>query len=311
MGYSLSTSWFSNRRLPAAQWPDAAADLGFDALELGYFVPEERVGALLERAGELGLTVSSVHAFSPVPLAQPAAGPEIFSLADAAEEERRAAVFYLLKSLDLAVRAGAKAVVLHGGRVRMRHGWLRRPYDSQLIDLFRQGVEKPGSPYYNELIDTERTLRRKAAAKTDAAFRRSLDEALPHFDAAGVRLCLENLPGLEAYPDPDEFLALARDYRTPSLAYWHDTGHGELKARYGDVPPGAVFPRLLPFLGGVHIHDVAEPDRDHHAPGAGGVDFEALRFLRDAGVPLVFEPAPGVPAAELKAGLELIKQIWR
>lgn len=306
MGYALSTSWFARRRLAPEAMVDAAAELGFDALELGYFIEEGAVEALLKRLTARGMSVSSVHAFAPVPIGQPASGPEIFSLADSDEETRKTAVFYLGRSLALAERAGAKAVVLHGGRVRMRKGLLRRPYDSQLPEALRRGDVRG----YEDLLASEFEMRRKGAARVDLAFRRSLAEILPRFDRAKVKLCLENLPGIEAYPDPDEFLALVRDYRTPSLAYWHDIGHGEVKARYGELLPEAVFPRLLPFLGGIHIHDVAAPDRDHQAPGTGGVDFAALRFLHEAAVPQVFEPSPNISPQALKAGLEFIKGMW-
>lgn len=310
MAYSLSTTWLARRHSNGAALVDEVAALGFDALELGYFIREEMVPAILQRVDELRMHVSSIHAFAPVAIGTPMMGPELFSLAEQDEEARRASIFYLKKTLDLARESGAAAVVLHGGRVQMKKGLFRRPYDSQLIDLYRRAPEAVGSEAYQGVLAEERLLRARAAGKTDAAMRRSLDEVLPLFEAANVRLCLENLPGLEAYPDVDEFLALKRDYPTEALGYWHDIGHGELKHRYGDVSIGEALDRQLPFLGGIHIHDVTDPDQDHQAPGSGGVDFEFLRMLHEADVPQVFEPSSRVSAEALRAGLAYIRKVW-
>jgi sugar phosphate isomerase/epimerase len=65
-------------------------------------------------------------------------------------------------------------------------------------------------------------------------------------------------------------------------------------------------PRLLGF----HVHDVAFPGRDHSAPGAGMIDFAALKPMVKPEHIKVFELSPNLPADEVVKGVAHIHQVW-
>ena len=279
--------------------------LGFDAVELGYFTRDVELDAWEAALPQEGLTVSSLHAFCPIPLSMPQLGPEVFSLATPDAAERHAAIQAMLRTLEAAARFGAKAVVTHGGRVELREPgrfFGSRPYRSRLS----QALRERGQPDW-ELVERERAYRDAAAPQWVDALSFSLDVLLPRFEEAGIALAFENLPGLEAFPDPVECAFLHERFPTDALAAWYDIGHGERKARTGDWPVAETLALVGPFTVGVHIHDVRDVEEDHCAPGEGSVDFQALvPLLQQESLIRVFEPAPMVEPAALREGRERI-----
>lgn len=302
MKFSLSTSYFAGRRYTPEQIADQTAALGFAAVELGYFTRDVELDAWASALLATGLTVSSVHAFCPMPLSMPQLGPEVFSLASPDADERQAAIQAMLRTLDAAARFEARAVVTHGGRVDLREPgrfFGSRPYRSQLS----RALELLGAPDM-ALVERERAYREASAPQWVDALSFSLDALLPRFEDAGIALAFENLPGLEAFPDPAECAFLRERFPTPALAAWYDIGHGERKARTGDWPVAETLQLTLEFTVGTHIHDVRGVEEDHCAPGEGDVDFQALLpLLQKPELIRVFEPSPQVEPAALREGL--------
>ena len=302
MLFSLSTSYFAGRGMSPEALAAAVRALGFGAVELGYYTRDAELPAWGRALAAEGLTVSSLHAFCPMPLAMPQLGPEAFSLAAPEREEREAAMRAMVRSLACAEQFGASAIVCHGGRVALREpGFLfgSRPYRSRLSEAFRAlGHPDPA------LVAHERALRAERAGRWMDALSFALDALLPRFEAAGVTLAFENLPGVEAFPDPAECAFLRRRFPTPALGAWYDIGHGERKQRVGDWPVAETLALTQPFTVGVHIHDVRGAEEDHRAPGEGSVDFAALLpLLSQPNLLRVFEPAPNVSPEALRAGL--------
>ena len=279
--------------------------LGFQQVELGYFTRAEELPAWEVALAREGLSVSSVHAF----LAVASPGPERYSLAAVERPVHEAAVGAFLRALEVARAFGATAIVVHGGRVQLREPRLlfgSRPYRSQLEQAF---LRRGGVPDM-ELAAQERALRAEAAPAHLAALAEVMAYALPQVEAAGLTVAFENLPGLEAFPDPAEMAWLRHRFPTPALGAWYDIGHGERKARVGDWP----VPETLDFTGaftvGVHIHDVRGLLEDHRAPGEGTVDFRALQpLLCKPGLIRVFEPSPEVTPERLRQGLRFISAL--
>lgn len=309
MTFSLSTSYFAGHHLPPEAMAAEARALGFSAVELGYFTRETQLAAWERALAAEGLTVSSVHAFCPMAVGMPQLGPEIFALASLDKEERSAACRATERTLRCAEAFGAQAIVMHGGRVALRESGLlfgSKPYRSRLEHAFRANGGRPDP----ELAAYERTLREEAAPRYLDALSFALDALLPAFEAARIPLCFENLPGLEAFPDPAELAFLRSRFPSPCLGAWYDIGHGERKARVGDWPIGETLRLTADFTFGVHIHDVCGLLEDHHAPGEGAVDFAALRpLLAKPGLVRVFEPAPAIAPEALRAGRELIAEL--
>ena len=310
MEFALSTSYFAGKGLSPAAMAAETRRLGFAQVELGYFVRETELDAWEAALAAEGLSASSLHAFCPVPVEMPQLGPEAFSLAATDPEEREAAVRAMFRSLDCAMRFGAAVVVNHGGRVELRErkGFFggSRPYRSRLSAALRA----TGRPDW-ALADYERGLRSAAAPANLDAVSFALERLLPAFEEAGVVLAFENLPGLEAFPDPAECAFLRQRFPSPALGAWYDVGHGERKQRTGDWPVEETLALTLDFTAGTHIHDVRGLEEDHRAPGEGDVDFAALMpLLGKEGLVRVFEPSPEVEAAVLQRGLRRVDALF-
>lgn len=299
---SLSTCWFAARNVGGDAMVDEALEMGFGALELGYALRKEAADAILARSAKGDIAVSSIHAFTPAPDDKPG-HPELFSIAEADEAARANAVAKVLENLEFARRASAPAVVLHAGRIKpsgRRWLWVH----ARIIGDATTGF------FYRWNYGRMLKAREKGIGAAMDSLRRSLDELLPRFGEAGVRLALENLPSFDAIPSPEEADALARDYGgSKAFALWYDMGHGQVMENAGFGSGIGYAKRNLPFLAGAHIHDVVGPAGDHQAPGRGGIDFAQFRFLSSL-KSLVFEPAADVLKDDLAAGRELIESLW-
>src|SRR3990172_8311799 len=108
-----------------ARFAETASRLGFPAVEINYVIPPEGVEEILASDH---VSVASLH--SPTPRVKAANGrwSEALNLAAADEEERDLAVRLACETVDHAVRAGARYVVVHlggiesGGRSEMFEG---------------------------------------------------------------------------------------------------------------------------------------------------------------------------------------------
>ena len=275
MKFALSTNWCNRRLATGEEIADAAAALGFDALELGFHTSVEQVKGFKARLGSM--PVGSIHAFCPVPISAPQGYPELYQLASLDDDARGLARVHVRRNIAFAADMGAGAVVLHAGRVMCR-------------GLFRSG-------------DMRRRVKR--GRKLSDVFRRELDALLPELEGHGVVLGLENLPYLEGYPAEWELKDLCGEWVKP----WFDTGHDFVRAANGWKTPSGVGLADVPTPVGMHINDSLGGD-DHLPPGEGKIDFVALRDLASRTKHLVFEPHADVTGEQLAAGLRHIKSVW-
>ena len=137
-----------------------------------------------------------------------------------------------------------------------------------------------------------------------------LRKVLPEAESRGIRLGAENRQAFEELPLEADFQFLFRDLPSPSLGYWHDTGHAQIKHHLGFIHHAMHLESLLDRLAGFHIHDVQFPGRDHCTPGTGTVNFAALKPFVKPGHIRVFELGPSLTPEEVKSGVELVKKIW-
>jgi sugar phosphate isomerase/epimerase len=309
MRFSLSTNWNAQRHDDGEKLVDEIMALGFNALELGYHLTEELVTGVRRRVQAGAVAVDSVHAYCPVPIGAPHGYPELYLLASSDEDERAMAAIMIGRTLAFAASVGAKAVVLHAGRIFLDSlfgGITTR----RLVDVLGE-EETLESAKYRRLLAKAVLRRTKRVRKIYDGFCLSLDALLPKFEQAGVALCLENLPSIEAFPDEGEMLLLKQRFNTPALAYWHDLGHGQVRENLGLIRHAEIARGLLPFTRGIHIHDVLPPVNDHLAPGKGRVDFGAFSFFGGADVIKVFEPGPDVTGAGLAESLRYVAESWK
>jgi sugar phosphate isomerase/epimerase len=120
----------------------------------------------------------------------------------------------------------------------------------------------------------------------------------------------ENRQALEELPLEGDFEEFLREFDSPAVGYWHDTGHAQIKEQLGIIEHARFLQTLAPRLAGFHIHDVLFPIRDHAAPGTGIINFAVLKpFVQPQHIK-VFELGPSVPAEAVRAGVAHIKSLW-
>jgi len=308
MRIALSTNWCAQRHEAGEAVVDEILELGFDALELGYHTTEELADGVRRRVREGAVAVDSVHAYCPVPVGAPHGYPELYLLASQDEDERAMASILVGRTLAFAESLGARAVVLHAGRIFLR-AFLSELNTRTLVDAL-EDEGTPEGPRYQRLLAKALRRRTKKARVCFDGFCFSLEMLLPKFEKAGVALCLENLPSIEAFPDEGEMMMLKRRFDTPALAYWHDMGHGQVRENLGWIRHEEAARLLLPVTRGVHIHDAAPPMNDHLPPGKGMIDFGAFAMYGADAVIKVFEPSESASPDELKEALAFVRHAW-
>jgi sugar phosphate isomerase/epimerase len=277
-------------------------ELGFEYAELSHGTRISLLPGILEAVDAGEIRISSLHNFCPLPMGVNNAAPNLYQFSAERPRELELAHRYTLKTIELAQRVKASAVVLHLGSVEMKN------YTDKLLDLAaRNGRD---TPRYQKLC---RELDEKREAKKGSFLERMkgvVKRLLPEAESRGVKLGAENRQGLEELPFESDFKFLFRELASPGLGYWHDTGHAQIKENLGFMPHVMHLESLRDRLIGFHIHDVQFPGHDHCAPGTGTLDFAALKpFVRPEHIK-VFEFGPSVGADEAARGVKHLKAIW-
>jgi sugar phosphate isomerase/epimerase len=300
---SLSTRWNTYRHSSGEALVEEIIGLGLRHIELGYDLTMDLVPGIEHMVNQGAVTVTSVHNFCPVPIGAFQGHPELFLLGSTDPRERRMAIDHTIKTVNFASHVGAKAVVVHAGRVRMRH--LTR----KLIALQESG--KQYSSKYERVKMKLLAARDKKVPKYFDALCESLEELVPALEAAQVKVGLENLPSWEAVPTEVEMESLLARFGSPWIGYWHDFGHAQIRQNLGLINHKYWLERLAGAAAGVHVHDCDPPARDHLMPGLGAIDFAGLLPLLPAETALVLEPAPGTPHADVENGIRVIRDALR
>jgi sugar phosphate isomerase/epimerase len=300
--YSLSTCWNSKRHTDGRKMLREIRDLGFAHAELSHGIRLGLLPGVLEAVDAGEIRISSLHNFCPLPLGVNHASPNLYEFSDERPRERELAVKYTLKTLDFAQRVKAPLVVLHLGSMELKD------YTGKLSDL----LERDGArtPRYEK-------LRAEAAASREAGKKKAVERVyetlhliLPEAEKRELKLGIENRQGLEEIPLEGDFEFFFREFDSPNMVYWHDTGHAQIKENLGFLHHARHLESLTGRLAGFHIHDVKFPAADHAPPGSGTVDFAALKpFIKPDHIK-VFELSPSLPVAALQRGIAHLKNIW-
>jgi sugar phosphate isomerase/epimerase len=277
-------------------------ELGFDFAELSHGTRISLLPGIVEAVQKGEIRISSLHNFCPLPMGVDRAAPNLFQFSDERPRQRELAERHTLKTLELAARLQAPLVVLHLGSIDMRN------YTDKLLAMAGRGEKE--SDKYRKLCAE---LDEKREAKKVKFFERvleSLRRLLPEAQARGIRFGVENRQALEELPVDSDFPFLFRELPSPSLVYWHDTGHAQIKENLGFIHHTLHLESLRDRLAGFHIHDVQFPGRDHRAPGTGTIDFAALKPLVRPEHVKVFELGTSVSAADVRKGVDHVKRAW-
>ena len=283
MKFSLSTNWCNRRIESGEEIADKAGELGFDGLELGFHTTAAQVDGFKRRLDRM--PVRSVHAFCPVPISAPQGYPELYQLASFDEEARKMAQVMIRRNLAFAAEMGATALVLHAGRIPPP------PFPVRFLPQKWRGR-------------VENSCRVRRGAKMIDILKKELESLLPALEASGVKLGLENLPTADGFPNLAEVSSVCGDLVRP----WLDTGHW-----YALNPQPSTLNSQLSTLNsqplGLHLNDSVGGD-DHLVPGEGKIDFSLFAAIAREAEHLVFEPNPLVDEANLRQGLNRLRELW-
>lgn len=277
-------------------------DLGFDHAELSHGTRISLMPGILEAVDAGEMKISSLHNFCPLPMGVNRSAPNLYQFSAEKSRERELALRYTLKTIEFAERVKAPLVVLHLGSIEMKD------YTGKLKDLIERG-DRESSKYEKlcaEVIEKREARKEKFVERVYE----TLNKILPEAEARGIKLGIENREGLEEIPLESDFSFFFKEFSSPSIVYWHDTGHAQIKEILGFIHHAMHLESLAGRLGGFHIHDVQPPARDHCPPGSGTVDFAALKPMVRPEHLKVFEFSPMLSVEEARRGVEHVKNIW-
>ncbi|HZL43134.1 MAG TPA: sugar phosphate isomerase/epimerase [Verrucomicrobiae bacterium] len=300
--YSFSTCWNSHRHTDGRAMLREVRELGFDYAELSHGTRISLLPGILEAVESGEICISSLHNFCPLPMGVNHAAPNLYQFSDERPRQRELAERYTLKTIEFAARLKAPLVVLHSGSIEMKE------YTGKLLEMLGRGERD--TPKYAKICAE---LEEKREEKKEKFFERtieSLKRILPEAEGRGIKLGIENRQALEELPVESDYWFLFREITSPSLVYWHDTGHAQIKENLGFIRHSMHLESLADRLAGFHIHDVQFPGRDHCPPGSGMIDFAALKpWVRPEHIK-VFELSPSLTSEDARRGVEHLKSIW-
>jgi len=277
-------------------------ELGFEFAELSHGTRISLMPGILDAVDAGEIKISSVHNFCPLPMGVNHSAPNLYQFSAEKPRERELAIRYTLKTLEFAARVKSPMVVLHLGSIEMKD------YSGKLKDMLEKGEK--GSAKYEKLCAE---AAEKLESRKDKFVERMYDtlkKIVPDAESRGIKLGCENREALEELPLDGDFRLFFREFTSPAITYWHDTGHAQIKENLGFLHHAMHLDSMRERLGGFHIHDVRAPATDHCAPGTGTVDFAALKpFVKPAHIK-VFEFSPVLTVPEVKAGVAHVKRIW-
>ena len=296
----ISSVYYSKQIAAGGQLLDELAALEFDGIELEYRVRPETFRQMGRRPGR-DVPVLSVHAFFPNPVDAGAEGSGanayLFSSPD--REQRERAVRGGVDTLEAAERVGARAVVLHLGRV---------PVEPEPLAEYRrlECAEGPPTPALLEAVTAVLAARERLREPHLDAVLRSIDRLNREALRRGLLLGIENRFHPHEIPLHDEVGLILREFDGGAVRYWHDVGHALNHQRLGIGTQEAWLEAYGTRLAGTHLHDI-RGGRDHLAPGTGEADFAAiLRHLPEHAIKIL-EIRPIVPRAELLAARDMLR----
>jgi sugar phosphate isomerase/epimerase len=277
-------------------------ELGFEYAELSHGIRLSLLPGILEAVAAGEIKISSLHNFCPLPIGVNHAAPNIFKFTSLDSRERENAYRHTLKTIETAARLGAAVVVLHMGCVEMKD------YTERLVEMAEDGLRE--SPKFERLcaeVADKREQRKERHVEVAYDLLRRLEDAAA---SKGVRLGIENREALEEIPFDSDFHFFFQEFNRPTVGYWHDTGHAQIKENLGFIHHATHLASLADRLFGLHVHDVQFPARDHCPPGAGTIDFAALKpYVRPDHLKIL-ELNPNVPPEQVQQGYAFLKQVW-
>jgi len=298
---ALSTSWKSTETTDAKALLASLEGLDISGIELEYRISETTYQQMREPLERSRLKAVSVHNFFPKPSIQPdsKASGDFFILSSLNKEERLRAIQWTTKTIETAAEVGAKAVVLHCGRVEMERELdvLYPFFVSNRID------SKEAQAFIGRKLKERDRL--KPQFLENLLF--SLDQLSRVAEKHKIFLGLENRFHYDELPTLEDFETIFRRFQGTLLRYWHDAGHAQVNENLTFIPPGSLLKNYANRLIGIHLHDTAGLE-DHLAPGTGEIDFTHLKSYLKSDTLTVLELKPQIPRFEVIQGIRFIRE---
>jgi len=299
---SISTSWM-DAKTDMQTWLSQVKELGFDAVELSYKVTEKQLKEAEPIVKDLGLNVSSIHNFCPVPNDGDSSRhvSNYYRLSSIDEHERQLAVKWTNIAVDTAEHVGAGVVVIHAGTLDFEDE--RSP---KLFELYTTG--KKASDDFQKEKARILQLREEKKRPYIAALEQSLSEVIGYSQKKNIKIGLETRYYPIEIPNFDEISYFLGLYDEKVLGYWHDVGHAEINDRLGIKAHIDFLETYKDRLIGVHLHGM-EGRRDHLAPFEGDMDLN--KFLPYFGTDIirVVESKPFASPALMKDAVSALKKV--
>ena len=300
--YSFSTCWNSARHTDGRAMLREIRELGFDYAELSHGIRLSLLPGIFEAVNAGEIRISTVHNFCPLPVGIDKPSPNLYEFSSDRDRDRQLAVKHTLNTLDFARRVGAPLVVLHFGSMDLKD------YTGKLTELLGRGEK--GSPKFLKLVAEASAAREAKKKKFYDRSRDTLRELYGEAKARGLKFGIEIREAVEELPVESDFKTLLEEFPAPTVGYWHDVGHAQIKADLGFIDHAKFLAERADRLAGFHIHDVKFPARDHFPPGGGDVDFAALQPSVKPEHIKVFELSPKVPLDSVQRSVAHLKRIW-
>lgn len=253
--------WAQGRFKHITEFAAKVREFGFTQVEAHSSLSPEMLDELVETS----VPISSVHSPCPTSLSSKGLPVSSLSLSSTEETERREAISSAKKTVDLASRIGARAVIIHMGEVPVN-----ADLEEKLHKLYQEGRTN-SEPY----LRVKEQLIFERSSKASYHFRearKSLDELSKYSKAQGILLGLENRVYFREIPNISEMEELLNRVGGDSVGYWHDVGHAEVQEQLGFTCHKEWLLRFSDRMIGIHLHDVIGIS-DHRVPGKGNVNW--------------------------------------
>ena len=295
MDYALSTMWAVRRFADLGPFFAEGEKAGFTSFELNHGVDSSML------VGLEGRRIRSVHEPCPADISTAVLKKNDWLVSSLVEANRKKGVESIMRSIDLAARVGAGAVVVHPGHVNSDYN-----SEDRMRELFDAG--SVGGEEYVDLLELNRRARARAVPFNLEQAAQSIDELAAYAAERGVRLGLENRYHFHEIPSPDELPALLDIRAQGTIGFWYDVGHAETMSRLGFFPHREWLDRFASRILGAHFHDLSGLD-DHRFAGDGTLPWKEIVGKIPPGALRTCEFRNSCSTEEIARGLRFLENL--